>query len=222
MPRALFNNAVAALQQYGEWPSLSEAQRHKVSEARARIAALADVFLEINATNAKLLESEPGMVRIREFTAHENLTRVLQDAARTDAKLAAWLAKSGGRIEQVGESATAAYNMTDLSSMTSERAESLRKLQAQTEQVYQSLWIAKGLLNETPKFRNYNPVGVRDVRNHLIEHTDRSGASIFSFGVATGGPVLRPMKPQGAKAKHDPGLNANVKEFLEAIVRRLK
>jgi hypothetical protein len=71
-----------------------------------------------------------------------------------------------------------------------------------------------------PGMGRVNAAGVRDARNHLVEHPNRAGGVHF-YSVAAGGPVgpqLRPIRwsedPPGTK---DPGLHANAREFEQAL-----
>lgn len=78
---------------------------------------------------------------------------------------------------------------------------------------------------ELPGLSHFEAIGVRNVRNHLIEHPSRkSGVLIFSY--AAGGPVgpqLKPVRwsldPPGTQ---DNGLHKNAKEFEEALDRTLE
>jgi hypothetical protein len=102
-----------------------------------------------------------------------------------------------------------------------ENSDQIALLHSLVETAYNNLWLVKQRLNTLPDFKNFKPPGVRNVRNHLITHTEykNSGANIFSFGVITGGPVLRPIKPTGAKAPNDLGFIKNVHEFLTVLIR---
>jgi hypothetical protein len=71
-------------------------------------------------------------------------------------------------------------------------------------------------------------VGVRDVRNHLIEHPEVLSQSIGT-GNSGNGPVLKNGRQQGAMPKkkdemdvfQDKGLFVNFKDFIESFDRRL-
>jgi hypothetical protein len=75
-----------------------------------------------------------------------------------------------------------------------------------------------------PGMGRVNAAGVRDARNHLVEHPNKAGGVHF-YSVAAGGPVgpqLRPIRwsedPPGTK---DQGLHANAREFEQALQRCL-
>jgi hypothetical protein len=71
-----------------------------------------------------------------------------------------------------------------------------------------------------PGLNSFEAIGIRNVRNHLVEHpTRKSGVIVFSF--KCGGPVgpqLRPMRwsldPLGTI---DNGLHKNTEEFLSSL-----
>jgi len=75
-----------------------------------------------------------------------------------------------------------------------------------------------------PGLRGFEAAGVRDVRNHLVEHpTRKMGVKIMAL--ALGGPVgpqLKPFRRQGdPPGTFDPGLHANAKEFCSSLVNTL-
>jgi len=70
--------------------------------------------------------------------------------------------------------------------------------------------------------KNSEFIGVKMVRNKLIEHTEHG--DIFSFGASEEwGPSVKPTQLTNRKEKfHDKGLRVNTKELLEKITERLK
>lgn len=70
--------------------------------------------------------------------------------------------------------------------------------------------------------KNSEFIGVKMVRNKLIEHTEHG--DIFSFGASEEwGPSVKPTQLTNRKEKfHDKGLRTNTKELLEKITERLK
>jgi hypothetical protein len=76
-----------------------------------------------------------------------------------------------------------------------------------------------------PGLQAFESIGVRDVRNHLVEHpTRKRGVKVMAVGV--GGPVgpqLKPMRrsrdPAGTL---DAGLSANAREFCVALESTLR
>jgi hypothetical protein len=74
--------------------------------------------------------------------------------------------------------------------------------------------------DDLPRLSSFEAAGVRDVRNHLVEHpTKKSGVLVFSF--KCGGPVGPQMKPLrwslDEEGTHDPGLHKNTAEFLSGL-----
>lgn len=79
--------------------------------------------------------------------------------------------------------------------------------------------------NELPGLSNFEAVGVRNVRNHLVEHPGgKSGVLVFSF--AAGGPVGPQLKPVrwslDSPGTHDEGLHKNAAEFDKSLNRILE
>ena len=76
-----------------------------------------------------------------------------------------------------------------------------------------------------PGLRAFESTGIRDVRNHLVEHpTRKRGVKVMAIGV--GGPIgpqLKPMRrgrdPAGT---WDAGLSANAQEFCSSLESTLK
>ena len=71
-----------------------------------------------------------------------------------------------------------------------------------------------------PGLKGFEAAGVRDVRNHLVEHpTKKMGVKIMA--IALGGPVgpqLKPFRRSGDPAgTFDAGLRVNAKEFCAAL-----
>ena len=219
----LFNKAIALLTDYQSDSSLDITQGRILAEAIDRLKTLAKESASAIQTNAALLDGDPGIRQMREFMTEEKINEIMNEEAKRDKKLAAYLASIGGRLFKKNSSEVSAYDLSKLNEESTPNAAELRKLHSTTEAIYHNLWAIKGRISQLPNFTNFNPSGVRDVRNHLIEHTEKKGseAHIYSFGVATRGPVLRPIKPTGVNAPHDAGLETNLEQFLLEIIRRL-
>lgn len=217
----LFRKTFDCLSNYLSDTSLNNTEKQNLDEAISRLQNLPEQYKRIVGLNQTLLESDEGLNKIRDFATEENISRMLHENADKDPKLAQWLASVGGRIVKRSSSEVSARDLSKINPEDKQDRQ-IKDLHSLTENVYENLWSVKGRLNTLQKFKNFNPPKVRNVRNHLIVHTDRkdSGATIFSFGVATNGPVLRPIKPSGAKATHDNGFEGNIKEFLEQIISR--
>ncbi len=76
--------------------------------------------------------------------------------------------------------------------------------------------------DDLPGLSSFESVGVRDVRNHLVEHpTKKAGVLVFSF--KCGGPVGPQLKPLrwslDETGTQDAGLHKNTAEFLSNLTR---
>jgi hypothetical protein len=70
-------------------------------------------------------------------------------------------------------------------------------------------------------FRRFRPIGVRDVRNHLIEHPKTASFRNFGFE-GPEGVVVRPYRRVAdPKLPDDRGLYANASEFVTQLLQRL-
>jgi hypothetical protein len=69
----------------------------------------------------------------------------------------------------------------------------------------------------------FDPVGVRHVRNHLIEHSDRPHGLLVSWWTfdIPEGLILQPGGVVGQKGWKDDGLYPNAAEFIEKLTRKL-
>lgn len=215
----LFTQAIACLSNYLSDTDLDSAMKQNLSEAISRLRDLPEQYMRIRDLNYALLETDEGLNKIRGFTTEENINKMLHKNAGNDPKLARWLDSVGGKIAKMSSTEVSFRDLTKIDP-DNNHDRKIKDLHSITEAVYENLWTVKVRLNTLPKFQKFNPPKVRSVRNDLIVHTDGkgSGATIFSFGVATNGPVLRPIKPRGAKAAHDNGFEGNIKEFLEQIL----
>lgn len=67
-----------------------------------------------------------------------------------------------------------------------------------------------------PGVDSFEAVGIRNVRNHLVEHPSKNGGVVVP-SIATGGPVGPQLKPLrwslDESGTHDAGLHANAAEF---------
>lgn len=85
---------------------------------------------------------------------------------------------------------------------------------------YIAFRVRQALINkkhQLPGLKNFECKGIRDVRNHLIEHVEASGALVKSFGYGLDkGPQIKPYN-----SFNDDGLYKNAKEFCENLNRLL-
>lgn len=224
MKSELFARVIDLLTKYQHSVLEEPSRTFALNEIIARIRNISEEYRSTLQLNALLLSEDPGLGRIRKMMTDEYVNAALAKAAETDSELAKYLDSVGGKVERAESSEIAAYDLGNLDSQPDIRLTEIRLLHLKTESIYHNLWSVILRLNQFPEFRNFKPKKVREVRNCLIEHVDNprtSGASIFSFGVSTNGPVLRPTKPSGVPAPNDSGLNINIEEFLLEIVRIL-
>lgn len=95
-----------------------------------------------------------------------------------------------------------------------------------TEAFYYFAFRARCILRDLPHLGDFECVGIRDVRNHLLEHpTGRgSGVIIPSFGFGgPSGPVVKALRYSGQEQIHsDAGLFPNAKEMYERLEMKLR
>lgn len=198
-----FINAIEHLKNYKETTAIGFHQKNAVAEVIARLETTAELYDQAKELNDNLLEEDDMIKRSREV-----LDEYLKSIDTTG-----WVIR--------GTTMVSAFDLTTSEFSNPEQEKSVKQLQHLTESIYNNLWGIKSRLNQCPEYKRFNPPGVRDVRNHLITHTDipASEATIYSFGISTNGPVLRPTKPIGVKAPTDRGLYINIGEFLKEILR---
>ena len=98
------------------------------------------------------------------------------------------------------------------------------ELRIDLEAFYYNACRVRDLFRESPQglpgLQRFEAAGVRDVRNHLVEHPTRS-KGVKVMAVAVGGPAGPLLKP--VRWSHDPagtvdqGLHANAREFTAAL-----
>lgn len=208
---SLFEQAIDSIENFKKADQLNLSEKPYIEEALSRLNNIEDRFIEVTKLNDDYIESDEKISEIRDNFSEEKVFKMLTEQANVDPKLKEWLqGRSGIKVESKTEVST--FNLTENDD------DKVSKLHTATESIYHDLWSIKERLNKVSRYKNFNPAGVRDVRNHLIVHTDKHGAALYSFGVQTRGPVLRPVKPSDAKAKHDRGLVSNVEEFFNEII----
>ena len=93
-----------------------------------------------------------------------------------------------------------------------------------TEAFYYFAFRFREVVRKVPGFKKFEAVGIRDVRNHLIEHPEKKSKVLggsFQHGGAEG-PVLKPMRSEAQKGIFvDRGLFVNAAEMHDELVRRL-
>lgn len=89
------------------------------------------------------------------------------------------------------------------------------ELEEKLESYYQSAHRVLKLFGRVPGLAQIRCTAISRVRNELIEHP--SDGTLYSFGVGSTGPRVKPMY-QGTPKFNDEGLVPNTKAFVEAIV----
>lgn len=93
-----------------------------------------------------------------------------------------------------------------------------------TEAYYYCAGRTRGVLKRSiPSLSNFECPGIRDVRNHLLEHPETHGAPILVSRIMGGpeGPIVKPTS-QGTESFQDPGLFINAREFVDNLAQQLR
>ena len=100
---------------------------------------------------------------------------------------------------------------------------SMENLELFTECFYLLAWRLRGVLRSLPLLGSFDCIGVRNVRNRLIEHPDpRDQPLLPAFSLDDEkGPILKPFIGPDGKILDD-GLWENAKEFKKNVNRLLK
>lgn len=98
-------------------------------------------------------------------------------------------------------------------------------MQIFTDCAYLLAWRACGAIGNLPGLKGFKPVGVRDVRNKLIEHVEGKdvGTLMSSFGWGQPqGPVVRAIRTEDKKDLFpDAGLFVNMTEYSNDLIVRI-
>ncbi len=217
----LFQQAISLLTKFKETISSENKISHVVGEAITRIKSAQSQYSRIMKSNNALLNGNLDLIETKKFMNDDEVFKLLQDQSKNDPELAKFLQKTGGKLKRKQIAVGRAHDMNALDKKTDSQSEEIKMLHLSTEEFYDNLWNIILKLNQTTLFKNYKPKGVREVRNDLIIHNDKSGAYFHSFGYTNAGPVLRPIRPTGISAPADRGLDPNIKEFLTEIIKKL-
>ena len=80
--------------------------------------------------------------------------------------------------------------------------------------------------NPFPGFKKFDPQGIRDVRNRLIQHPEKGNSRALSGGFGyggTAGPTLKVGRSEGQpRSLRDKGLYVNAEEFREKLDKALR
>lgn len=98
-------------------------------------------------------------------------------------------------------------------------------LQLFTEQFYWVAFRARSAMRQLPELGKFDPEGVRNTRNKLIEHPESKDSLIFNGGFAFGGPkgpvLAAARKDQQSDKWPDAGLFPNAEEFAIELIARI-
>ena len=84
---------------------------------------------------------------------------------------------------------------------------------------------ARGMIRDMPELNSFEAAGVRDVRNHLIEHPEGRSSQVLSRSFGFGGPngpIVKALRDTSETAHPDGGLYANAHEFALNLETALK
>jgi hypothetical protein len=93
------------------------------------------------------------------------------------------------------------------------------------ETFYWIAWRCRQAIRQMPGLKSFDPVGIREVRNKLLEHPEAADSGVIFGGFGTGGemgPVVKAMRYDDQKDLwKDRGLYVNAKEFADEMHRAL-
>lgn len=94
-----------------------------------------------------------------------------------------------------------------------------------TESFYYFAFRLRSIIKRLPGLKSFESKGIRDVRNHLIEHSDSPASELTNLGFGHGpnGPIVKPGRVMGQTDKFlDKGLYKNLEELLNNLNKKLK
>jgi hypothetical protein len=96
-----------------------------------------------------------------------------------------------------------------------------RHIELACEMFYYVAFRFQIILRDTLKV-GYDPVGIRDVRNQLIEHPEgnnsrASGQSFLYGNDLPWGPIIKPFGPRATPGFHDDGLYVNARQAIDRL-----
>lgn len=98
------------------------------------------------------------------------------------------------------------------------------EIQLHVECFYYFAARARSIIRGMPQLKSFEAAGVRNVRNHLIEHPEGRTSQVlsrsFGFGGANG-PVVKALRESTETAHPDAGLFANAQEFADNLAGTL-
>jgi hypothetical protein len=89
------------------------------------------------------------------------------------------------------------------------------------EAFYYFAWRLRQVLRSLPGFKDFESIGVRNCRNHLVEHPEKKRGRLYNSFASNSlvGPVLKPSRPvNDTETYEDPGLFINAAELQGNIL----
>jgi hypothetical protein len=203
--------------------------RGDVGRSSRALARCIEIFDEYYRVADK--KKSKGFVALRGCEVKERLQQMnwlLEQIRPRDQELSAINARSGQRMKEHIERlqrANLSYADTPvppdwpLSRADCERiTELMFKIQLYTECFYYVAGRARSILRTLPNLKSFDAQGVRNVRNHLIEHPEGKASGVLSRSFAFGGkhgPMVKAIRDSGETAFPDAGLFVNAREFAK-------
>jgi hypothetical protein len=199
-----FADCRLALERYAERlraVKMSDRANHLLQEVRARLRQLDWLY-------SRLMEIEASIDRSARSSS--------PDGRATNARIKHVFTEASAHTSDSAVQANLSFQPSD-------------ELRLLLEAFYYSAHRVRDILRDhktdLPGLSAFEAVGVRDVRNHLVEHPSRA-KGVLVPSVACGGPVgpqLRLLRwSLDSSGMHDRGLPANAQEFLVALHRVLQ
>ena len=130
-----------------------------------------------------------------------------------------------GQLDFLIDRITELQNRAAESELESALRDDLRfQLKLSAESFYYFAARLTKILQRFPHLKNFDPPGVRDVRNHLIEHPDKASGVTqqnWSFGGEAGPAFKNIRRPNQKHVPIDRGLFINAGELRDNLERRL-
>jgi hypothetical protein len=190
---------------------LSSENRDAIKEILRRLERLESSLRRLLAINAELSSTQLPEFRFDPTT--DTISIRMGEATRS---LKLNRADPNVPIRPVQSTAIAAYRAgAPISDESSRSSELKAELEGLLEQYYYNAHRVLKLVQSLPTCRNFKSKEITIVRNKLVEHSDHG--DIYSFGLGTHGPLIRPMARPG-RAWNDAGLIPNTQAFVTALI----
>jgi len=195
-------------------------ERHRASLTAEHVQILLEIHRRLNRLSkqaAELIDINNRMWAKRgfDFRFDPSTESVVFSAGGTERRIKFERTDPNVPVNVGASTGTIAYH-AGASDSADEEEQMLRvELEEKIESYYQSAHRILKLFGRIPSLSRIKCLAITRVRNNLIEHP-KDGA-LYSFGVGTTGPRVKPMY-QGALEFNDDGLVPNTSEFVAAIV----